>query len=188
MPGTWGAFFSGKEPLAHRCGNTVPSRFASANRAAASKQACFSRHWRRFACFPTPRKKSTRAFRFALDPNDTKGRVCEPSPLDSPPRSWTVFKRRSAAAGGAWPAFPHLILWYYLHFPTILYNKGRMCRKAARKGACPLSRRVLPAGQSPSAPGKGQREDTAVHSWENAAWGTGSRTKPQAYAKEEPYT
>ena len=34
---------------------------------------------------PTPRKKSTRAFRLALDPNDTKGRDCDPSPLDSPP-------------------------------------------------------------------------------------------------------
>ena len=36
---------------------------------------------------PTPRKKSTRAFRLALDPNDTKGRDCDPSPLDSPPRN-----------------------------------------------------------------------------------------------------
>ena len=121
-------------------------------------------------------------------PQTTQRGGLRPSPLDSPPRSWTVFKRPSAASGGAWPAFPHLILWYYLHFPTILYNKGRMCRKAARKGACPLSRRVLPAGQSPSAPGKGRREDTAVHSWENRAWGTGPRAKPQAYAKEEPYT
>ena len=34
---------------------------------------------------PTPRKKSTRAFRLALDPNDTKGRDCDPSLLDSPP-------------------------------------------------------------------------------------------------------
>ena len=93
MPGTWGAFFSGKEPLAHRCGDTVPSRFASANRAAASKQACFSRRWRRSACFPTPRKKSTRAFRFALDPNDTKGRDRSPSPLASPPRGWPGARR-----------------------------------------------------------------------------------------------
>ena len=39
-------------PSAHRCGDTIPDRFAAANRAASSKQARFIRRRRRVACFP----------------------------------------------------------------------------------------------------------------------------------------
>jgi len=72
--------------FAHRRGRTIPGRFASANRAASSKQARCIRHRRRIACFPTP-------------PNDSKAGVCEPPPLETTPEG--VPRQTSSIAGAA---------------------------------------------------------------------------------------
>jgi len=52
----------GASPLCHRCGIAVFGPFRSANRAAASKAARFSRRWRRFAALPPLRHCGFRTF------------------------------------------------------------------------------------------------------------------------------
>ena len=83
--------------------------------------------------------------------------------------------------------FPHLILWYYLHFPTILYNKNRICRKAADRGHAPCPAGCALRDKAPLRRGKGP-PGRSIDRWESLAWGTGPRAKNAGILKEGPYT
>ena len=48
---SWGA--QGRGSLAHRCADRLTGTVVPANRGTSSKPACFIRHWRRFADFPS---------------------------------------------------------------------------------------------------------------------------------------
>ena len=60
---------------------------------------------------PTPRKKSTRAFRFALDPQRHKGEGLRALPFGNPSRSWTGERQRKEEQGMS-----------YLH-PVVLHAR-----------------------------------------------------------------
>ena len=58
--GLWGAFSFEKRTFAHRRGDTIPSHFVAANRAASSKSPRFIRRRRRFGDFPPDPLKTAR--------------------------------------------------------------------------------------------------------------------------------
>ena len=87
-----GTFSFKKRTFAHRRGDTIPSHFVAANRAASSKQACFFCRWQRFACFPTP-------------PNEKPGGIPKSCPPSRRYDSRPLFVAANRAASSKSPRF-----------------------------------------------------------------------------------